>query len=59
MIEIVFSDTMSDFARILALCQTIRMGVIEYKLPMPIVGIVITLTSLARRGRQTRFYFQY
>jgi hypothetical protein len=40
---------MSDFARILAVCRarvttipTIRMGVIECKLPMRIVGIVIT-----------------
>jgi hypothetical protein len=40
---------MSDFARILALCRaqvitipTIRMGVIECKLPMGIVGIAIT-----------------
>jgi hypothetical protein len=39
---------MSDFARILALCQargttipTIGLGVIECKLPKPIVGIVI------------------
>jgi hypothetical protein len=39
----------SDFARILALCRarvitipTIHMGVIECKLPMHIVGIIIT-----------------
>jgi hypothetical protein len=49
MIEKVFFDTMSDFARILAVCRarvttipTIRMDVIECKLPMRIVGIVIT-----------------
>jgi hypothetical protein len=49
MIEKVFSDMISDFARILALCQargitipTIGLGAaIECKLPKPIVGIVI------------------
>jgi hypothetical protein len=46
--EIVFSDTMSDFAQILALCrariitiQTIHMGVIVCKLAMCMVGLVI------------------
>jgi hypothetical protein len=48
MIEIVFSDTMSDFAQILALCRariitilTLHMGAILCKLPMCMVGIVI------------------
>jgi hypothetical protein len=48
MIEKVFSDTMSDFAQILAPCRargttipTTDLGVIECKLPKCIVGIVI------------------
>jgi hypothetical protein len=49
MIEKAFFDPISDFAQILAVCRarviiipTICMGVIECKLPIHIVGIVIT-----------------
>jgi hypothetical protein len=62
-ITIVFSDTMSDFARILALFRariitipTIRMGVIECKLPMGIVGIV---THRARHSAKIRAKKRY
>jgi hypothetical protein len=48
MIKKVFSDMISDFARILALCRargitipTIGLSAIECKLPKPIDGIVI------------------
>jgi hypothetical protein len=51
-------DTMSDFARILAVCRaqvttipTIRMGVIECKLPMRIVGIVIARARHTAKNR--------
>jgi hypothetical protein len=64
MIEKVFFDTMSDFARILALCRarvitipTIRMGVIECKLPMGIVGIVITGARHSAKIRAKKRYF--
>jgi hypothetical protein len=63
MIEKVFFDTMSDFARILALCRawvitisTIRMGVIECKLPMGIVGIVITRARHSAKIRAKKRY---
>jgi hypothetical protein len=58
MITIVFSDPMSDFARILALCRargttipTIGLGVIECKLPKPIVGIVIPRARHSAKNR--------
>jgi hypothetical protein len=51
----------SDFARILAVCRarvtpipTIRMGVIECKLPMRIVGIVITRTRHTAKIKQKK-----
>jgi hypothetical protein len=57
-------DMMSDFARILAVCRarvttipTIRMGVIiECKLPMPIVGIVITRARHTAKNRAKKGY---
>jgi hypothetical protein len=58
MIEIVFSDTLSDFAQILALCRariitipTIHMGAIVCKLPMCMVGIVIIRTRHSAKIR--------
>jgi hypothetical protein len=55
---------MSDFARILAVCRaqvttipTIRMGVIECKLPIGIVGIVITRARHTAKNRAKKGYF--
>jgi hypothetical protein len=59
-----FSDSMSDFARILALCRArgttipnIGLGVIECKLPKPIVGIVIPLAQHRAKIRAKKGYF--
>jgi hypothetical protein len=55
---------MSDFARILALCRargttipTIRMGVIECKLPMGIFGIVIIRARHSAKNQAKKGYF--
>jgi hypothetical protein len=54
---------MSEFARILALCRargttipTIGLGVIECKLPKPIVGIVIPLSRHSAKIRAKKSY---
>jgi hypothetical protein len=62
-ITIVFPDTMSDFARILALCRariitipTIGLGAIECKLPKLIVGIVIPRAQHSAKNRAKKGY---
>jgi hypothetical protein len=57
-------DTMSDFARILAVYRArvttipaLRMGVIECKLPMRIVGIVITRARHTAKNRAKKGCF--
>jgi hypothetical protein len=64
MIKKVFSDMISDFARILALCRaraitipTIGLGAVECKLPKPIVGIVIARAQHSAKNRAKKGYF--